>query len=605
MTEHISEKDKQINRERIEHASKGVFGFFIRRRKVTLVVTIMLVIWGAFALLSLPREANPEVKIPFGIVATVWSGASPDDVEDLVTDEIETKIKNLENVKEITSSSSNSISTVSVEFNADADLDKSIRKLRDAVDTVTGLPDEAMDPRVIEIGINDDAIVSFSLLSDLSEVELKDLAETVQEEIESINGVSEAQIVGARDREWRVNLDPAKLNQFSISASDVTRAIATSNINFPLGQVEIEKENFAVRSVAKIETLEMLGSVVIKNTPSGTILLRDVADINDQLVEQKTISRLATKGEASRQTVSLQVFKQTGGNIIHIVDSAKDRLEVLKSNGTIPENVEIVVTNDLSKFVRDDFSTLSRSGVQTLILIFVALALVLALRMAFIAVLSIPIIFLASFGIIDMQGSTLNSLTLFSLILSLGLLIDTTIILLEGIYEGVSKGYSSEEAALLSVDMYKWPIIAGVLTTISAFVPMFLVSGIVGEFLRTLPLTISAVLGSSLFVGLLIMPALSTYFIKPKNNHTVERNHLQQLLHDFAVDHYRPAITSLLNSKKQRRKLYIGITVAFLLCMSLLFTGVIKTNYSRQQILISLLLMSSFLKGQYSKKLMQ
>lgn len=576
MTE-LRARDEQINRKRIEKTSNSIFGFFINRRKITLLLTIMLSLWGLSALTSLPREANPEVKIPIAVVSTVWPGASPADIEDLVTDEIEAKLKSLENVKEISSSSTNSVSSITVEFEADADLDESISDLRDRVDTVVDLPDEATDPAVIEVSINDQAIVTFSLVADLTETELKTLAQRLEDEIEGISGVSDVVIVGDRDREWRIAIDPARLKQFNLSGSDITRAISSAHLNVPLGSVEIDRQNYAVRSVGKIETIEQLGSVVVSNRGGNTILLRDVADVNDQLVEQKTISRLATAGNLPQNTVSLQLFKQTGGNIITIVDSAKEKIANLEEAGIIPSSVEVVVANDNSKFIRKDFNTLTRSGVQTLILIFVSLALALAFRMALLAVISIPIIFLSSFGIIDMQGSTLNSLTLFSLVLALGLLIDTTIVLLEGIHEGLRKGYDTREAALLSIDTYKWPIIAGVFTTISAFVPMFLVGGIVGEFLKTLPITISAVLGSSLIVGLFIMPAMSTYLIR-KDDGVHEPTWLQKRLFQPISDWYHPTIHEVLASKKKRRNWYLGVSALFILSFGMLFSGIVKTE---------------------------
>ncbi len=571
--------DQSINLEKIGRASGGVFGFFIERRKIVILITAIISIWGLFSLLTLPREANPEVKIPIALISTVWPGASPEDVEDKITDEIESNIKNISDIKELSSTSSGGLSLVRVEFEAEANLEKSMRELRDAVGEVVDLPDGITNPpKVTEISINDDAIVSFSFVGDLDETDLNKLAELVQDEIESIPGVSEAQIIGKRDREWRIDINPARLKQLNITGTDVARAIMQSNITLPVGDISIDNKIYDVRAKGEIETLEDLKKVAIPGIAGGDVSLSDISEIKDEPVERDTISRIAKAGKTPNDTMSIRVFKQTGGNIINIVDSARSKIEKLKESGAIPESVDIVATNDMSQFVRKDFNTLTKSGAQTMILIFVSLALVLAFRMALIAVISIPVIFLMSFGIISAQGSTLNSLTLFSLVLSLGLLIDTTIILLEGIHEGVEKGYSRKEAAMLSVETYKWPIIAGILTTIAAFIPMLLVEGIVGEFLKTLPLTIGATLGSSLIVGLFIMPALSTYLIKKNESDKRDKNVFQKKIHSFMITVYRPAILGLVVNRRKRRLLTWSIMALVAFSVAMLGFGVIKTE---------------------------
>jgi len=275
----------------------------------------------------------------------------------------------------------------------------------------------------------------------------------------------------------------------------------------------------------------------------------------------------------------MQIYKTAGGNIINIVDSAKENLDQLQQQKIIPEGVNIVVTNDNSEYVRNDFKTLGNSGIQTLILIFIVLAIALSLRFALIALFAIPLIFLMGLTIISIQGSTLNSLTLFSLVLSLGLLIDTTIILLEGIFEGLQRGYGARESALFSISIYKWPIIAGVLTTIAAFVPMFLVSGIVGQFLVTLPLTIAAVLGSSLVIGLMVMPPLAAFFMQGASERkALEHNRFQKGIIKPLSEKYRRKINELLTNKKTRRKMYLLISALFVVSFGLIGGGVLKTE---------------------------
>ena len=624
----LSERDKEINRRRIEKTRAGFFGFFIKRWRLTILMAIGMAVWGFLSLMELPREAQPEVQIPIAVVTTVYPGASPSDIEELITDKVEEKLDGLENVERLTSNSSFGVSNVVIEFEAGADLKESFRDLQDKVDLISGLPSEAEDPMATEIRLDDFAIVTFSLVGDLTDEQLKNLGERAQDELESIKGVSRVNLLGARRREFSVVLKQARMNQLGIGITQVVSAISSSNINFPLGTVEVGQTKYNVRSVGKFENVEDLGKIVVKNTQAGLIFLNDIAEIKDQLAEKTTISRVSLDGGALQNVVSLQIYKKTGGNIIEIVDSAKQELDNLKKREIIPKDISIEVVSDMSQFIRDDLNTLGRSGIQTFILIFILLALALAFRQAMIAALAVPLIFLGTFGILKLQGQTLNSLTLFSLVLSLGLLVDTLIIILEGLHDNLMKGYTSEESALLSVGTFRWPLIAGVLTTISAFVPMFLVSGVIGEFLKTMPLTISATLGISLIVALIVIPSLAARVVKRNaretrnkkleirdddaevtshsslqpeadpplaeatrdgddddgggpsdqwpvtSDETIEKEHLMEKYFTKPLQkRYHNFIRNLLETKKRRRTLVAGVVLAFAFSIGVLVIG--------------------------------
>jgi len=570
---------EELNRQKIEKARKSSLGFFVRRIRVTLLLVLGLTIWGVIAALSMPREANPEVKVPFGVVTTLFPGASPVDVEELITDKIEEKAENLDNVRLITSNSALSLSVVFVEFEAEADLEKSISDLEDAVDQVRNLPEEAEDPVVAEVNFNDVPIVTFSLSGDLTPEEFKVLGEVIQDELEGINGVSEVPLIGVREREITVSLNPGELERLRLPVSGVITALQLANVSAPLGDIELGGTNYNVRSSGKFKSVADLENVVVSNQGGSLVLLSDISDISDELQEETSISRVSIAGSATEPAISLQVFKRTGGNIIRIVDTAKERLSELQDTGVIPSSVAVEVTSDFSQFIRDDFSTLTNSGFQTIVFILVLLTLTLSFRKALVATISIPLVFLMTLGILSLTGSTLNSLVLFSLVLSLGLLVDTIIVLLEGIHDGLRKGFSASDAALYSIQTYKWPIISGVLTTVAAFVPMFLVSGILGEFLKTLPITIAATLGSALFVGLFIMPGLSALLLKKgdQSQHTKK-----SLIEKYGIDKlaafYSRHLRSTMVSKRKKWKFVGALTLIFVVSVGLVVTGVIPVQ---------------------------
>ncbi len=519
MSEHKEVHGHQLSpldQKRIEKTSRGVFGFFVTRVRVTALVVFALVIGGFISLGNIPREADPEVKIPIAVVTTVYQGASPSDVENLITDEIEEKLEDLEDVKLVTSRSVLGLSSVTVEFDAAADLDDSIRELKDKVLEVNSLPDDALDPIVTQIRANDQPIIVFSLAGQLDELSFKQLGEELQDELESISGVSEVNLLGVRDREFRVAVDRAKIERLGLTLPAIAGAIASSNSDTPLGDVSIDNVNYNIRTISKIKQIEDLQRIAVASVDGNAVFLEDIATITDQFSDRETFSRLSLEGQPAVDTISLQILKKTGGNILNIVDAAKQRLELLQEEGVIPEGVSVEVSSDFSKFIRDDLRILGMSGVQSVILIFVIMLVALSFKEAIISLFAIPLTFMISFFILYVRGDTLNSLTLFALVLSLGLLVDTFIVILEGIFHNMRVGYSAREAALLSIAHYKIPLFSGVFTTISAFFPMLLVSGILGEYLKVMPITIGTTLLASLFVSLALVPALAAVFLKKK-----------------------------------------------------------------------------------------
>lgn len=583
-------KYDQAMKDRLEHAfqaeEKKITGFFIKNYRFTYLIIFAVVAMGLFSLFSLPREANPEIRVPFAVVTAVLPGANPSDTEELLTDKIEEKVKNLDDLKLYNSSSGQSFSSVFVEFDASADLEESFRKLREAVDEAKpNLPEEAEDPIVTEISFSDFPIVTYSLVGDYTDVELKEFADALQENFENIKDVSRVPLQGGREREFQVIIDQTKLVNFNISLSQVVGAIARTNFNLPAGNIEVDGFKYNVRVKGKFASAEVLNEVVVTTFKDSPVYIRDLGTVVDGFKDQETESRIGFKGVEPRNTISLQIFKQTGGNILDIVDESKEVANKLHADGTLPEDLTIELTNDNSVFIRDDLNRLGRSGIQTMILIVLILLIVLSFRGAFITGLSVPIAFLMAFIFLNIEGMTLNGIVLFSLVLSLGLMVDNSIVIIEGINEYITKyGKTVYEAAVLSVWNFKWAIIAGTMTTVSAFLPLLLVSGILGEFLGVMPKTISATLISSLFVAIVVIPTLISRFLKVKqlDNGTTMRDrdkarhqHVRNFRRWLKV-HYSSFLRSVLPSKKRRRLMLGAAWLLFVLSVMLPATGLMK-----------------------------
>lgn len=543
--------------------------FFIDKRPVAWLLSFGIILIGLFAGATLPREIQPEINIPFGSVATILPGANPEDIESLVTDPLEKEISSITDIKNLTSTSALGLSTILVEFEADADIDEKIQQLKDKVDFAKNeLPEDASDPQVIKAEPNSTSIVTFSIIGNHPLNELSLIAEDVRDELEEVTGVSRIDIVGNQEKQITVTVDKAKAENFGISLSQVESLIKFSNYNLPVGIITTNQINYSVRIDNRFTALEDIRNIPV----SGNLLLKDIATIEETLSAQNAISKLSVNGEKSQNTVSLQVFKIDGGNIIQIVDDLKNKIPELE----LPEGVEVTVSNDNSEFIRTDLGILTNSGIQTTILIIIILFLALGLVEGILAGLSIPLTLLATLAIMNIQGSTINSLTLFSLVIALGLVVDTAIVIMEGVHENILKGYSSEEAAKISVETYKWPLIAGTTTTVFAFFPMLLVSGILGEFLKALPLTISAALLSSIFISLTIIPSVTAKFLANRNAKD-HKSILEPIFHH--IGHFFSGLISKILQRKSYRVLTISLaTILFIGSLTLPATGALKVE---------------------------
>lgn len=568
-------------------------GFFIKNFRFSYLLIIAIILLGTSSLFSLPRESDPEVQIPFGMVTTIYSGASPEDIEYLITNKLESEIEKLEDIKEITSNSGLGFSSIFVEFDAEIEMKEATRKLRDAVDSIKyQLPSEANDPMVTEIRANDFPLATFSLFGNYSNSQLQDYADLIQKELENIKGVSKAPILGELKKEYQIIIDPQKIQGYKINISQVVATIASSNIALPLGNIEIDGYKYNLRTEGRFTEARVLNDLVIVYYQDQPIYLKDIAEVKDTFKDQATISRLAVQGSSPQNTMSLQVYKKTGGNILKIVDDAKNKIEELKETKKIPPDLDIKITNDNSVYIRKDLNTLGGSALQTILLIILIIFIAMGWKESSLAIFVIPLTFLSSFAFMKYIGFTLNSMTTFALVLSLGLLVDTAIVIMEGIFDGMEhKGLNAQEAVLYSIATFKWALISGTMTTISAFAPMLLVSGVMGEYLKYIPITVSFTLGASLFISLAILPTLASRILKKKKNryhedHQKKKNLWQKisnpeipLLEKFLAPikkEYEQKLMLLIKNKKKMRKLIFVFTILFLIATSFPITGLMK-----------------------------
>jgi len=484
---------------------KSPLNFFVENFRVVILIIILLSGWGIFSYLNLPRESDPEVKIPIAVVTDIYPGASPTDVEELVTKKIETNISSITGIDKITSSSTNSFASVTVQFESDQDVDDSIRKLRDKLSDIRNdIPEDANDPEVIEISLDDTPIATFALTGPFDGFTLRQYAEDVQDELEKLSDVREVKISGGDEKEFDILYDPQKLSFYNISISQANQIVAATNLAIPAGNFEEEDYNYSVRTDSRFYDAETLSNIPISHQDNNAIVyLKDIATVKETSIEKTVLARFSQNGAPAQNSISIQIIKRTGGSILKTVEEAQNIFEAQSKN--FPEGLTYSITTNQAEEIESDFHQLFHDFALTLILVMGVLFLVVGLKEALVAGLAIPLVFFITFGVMYATGTSLNFLSIFSLLLALGLLVDDAIVVVSATKQYMKTGrFTPEEAVLLVLKDFKVVLTTTTLATIWAFLPLIMSTGIIGEYIKSIPVTVSVTLAASFFVAIII-----------------------------------------------------------------------------------------------------
>jgi multidrug efflux pump len=485
----------------------------LKNRTTILVLVVILVIAGLVSYLTLPRESAPEVKIPYILITTPHRGADPEVVEETVTNRIEQELTGLKGMKEITSISQEGLSIITVEFDPDVDIDVALQRVKDKVDLAKPeLPsntDEPVEPVIDEINIAEFPIMLISMSGPISPVRMERIGEDLEDEIESQPGVLEVDLLGALEREIILEVDPDRLAMYGLTIEELLQLVPSQNINQSAGGLETEGIRFNVRVPAEVEDPAEIDRFPLAERNGKTIYLTDLATVRDTFKDRDTYSRL--NGEPA---LTLAVKKRVGANIVEVAQRVRGILD--EARKVLPAGLTLEVIDDRSEDIHDMVLDLENNILTGLILVLVILMVFMGVRSSLIVALAIPMSMLMSFAIIQAMGVTLNMVVLFSLILALGMLVDNAIVIVENIYRFMEMGYDRLEAAHRGAAEVAWPIIASTATTIAAFSPLLFWPGVMGDFMKYLPMTVIIVLSSSLFVAMIINPVICSRFGKPR-----------------------------------------------------------------------------------------
>ena len=534
-------KDKVIRNFRLTTLS-------LKNKNTVFLLTFVLALFGLISYVRLPKELFPDIVVPTVLVQTVYPGNSPADIENLITRPIEKEIDGIRGIKKLTSQSLQDLSFITVEFNTGIDLTKALQDVKDAVDRAkSDLPDDLMnDPVVKDIDLTEFPIITINLSGDYSTVELRKYAEFLQDEIETFKEISRVDIKGVNDREIKIIADPYKLQSMNLSFRDIETAVTSENISMSGGEVKVNGTARSIRILGEFDNVDEIRNIIVKQVEGEVKYLKDVAMVVDGFEDPTNYARLDR-----HPVVSLQVVKKGGENLLNATDKIFATVENARKDGFLPASLQIDYTNDQSELIRMQLSNLENNIIMGVILVVLVLFYFMGVRNALIVGLAIPMSMFISFLVMGLTDIRINMITLFGLILSLGMLVDNAIVVVENIYRFIDKGYNPWEAAKQATGEIAVPIIASTATTLAAFFPLAFWTGRIGEVMKMLPLILIIVLSSSLFVALIIVPVFSASFIKKKTteDYTPNRKKIFRILGiltaisaiGYAVKFYVPA----------------------------------------------------------------
>lgn len=514
----------------------------IKYHTTIVVLTVILTLGGIYSYVTIPKEATPSIEIPNILVTTVYPGASPDDIESLITKHIEREIQSVNGIKEIRSTSTEGVSSIVIEFDPDVSMDDAFSKIRDKVDVAkTDLPSDVEEPMVSEFDFSEFPILTINLSATYPLTRLKDVAEDLQDELEGIASVLEVDLIGGLDREIQVNADLSRLQGYNLTFKDLIDTIRDENANLPGGSIDVDELNYLVRVDGEFEDPAEIKDLVIKAEGRVPVYVRDVADVVFGFKDRDSFARLSilkkeeADGSLTRFTgedtamlpvISLNVKKRSGENILETVDQVDEVL----ARFPFPHGTKMVITGDQSEFVEDLITDLENNIISGLFFVVIVLLFFLGLRNAVLVGLAIPLSMLISFTVFQALGYTLNFIILFSLIISLGMLVDNAIVIVENIFRFRQQGHSRYEAAKRGTAEVAGAVIASTATTVAVFVPMMFWPGMIGEFMSYMPLTLIVTLVCSLFVAIIINPVLTGMFIRLDSESTPRKPRFVRIL---------------------------------------------------------------------------
>jgi multidrug efflux pump subunit AcrB len=509
----MSKKEKNINKE------FRLSSWAITNKTTIYVMMVIILLSGISAYFSMPRENFPEIKETKIYISSIYPGNTAEDVEKLITTPLEDVLKTVSNVVEITSTSQEDVSMIIVEFDEDIEVELAKQKIKDEIETEISGEDwptfngAKVDPNVFDLSMSEEMpILNINISGDYPVEKLKEYAEYLEDEIENLSEIKQVDIRGAQEREVEVAVDVYKMMAAKVSFQDVIGAINNENVTISAGNFIASGQRRTIRVLGEINSPAELENFVVKSDNSNPIYLKNIATIKFKEKERTTYAR-----EFGRRVVMLDVKKRAGKNMVAAADKIKVIIEKAKEE-VFPSNLKLTISNDQSSKTIGQVDDLVNNILFGIILVVSVLMFFLGFKNALFVGFAIPMSMFMSLMILNYLGFTMNTMILFGLIMGLGMLVDNGIVVVENVYRLMDEeGMSRIEAAKQGISEIAFPIIISTATTVAAFIPLGLWPGVMGEFMIYLPITLSVVLGSSLFVAIFFNSVIVSQFMKTED----------------------------------------------------------------------------------------
>lgn len=519
--------------------------FALRHPTSVVALMIIMAITGFYAYRTMPREAAPDINLPFVIVTVPYYGVAPEDIESLVIVPLEKKLKELKNVKKMRATAAEGAGIIMLEFETSVEIDDAVIQVRSKVDLAEPeMPSGIETPMVDEINFAEFPILSLSLSADYAPHRLKAVADDLKDRIEGVPGVLGVDVAGGFERQILINVDPDRLRHHDLTMDDFIKMVQVENVNLPGGSVAVDGMKYGLRVAGEFETVGQVMDVIVAVHEGHPIRVRDVADVVDGMDENRTHARLD-----GVQGMQLQIKKRIGANIIQVADAVK---EVIEADAALwPEGTRHALTFDASRDIRAMVTDLENNILSGLLLVLLTLPIFLGFRNSVLVALAIPFASFVTFAFLLAYGVTLNIVVLFSLILSVGSQVDNSIVIIENIFRHYAMGKSRYDSAFIGTSEVFWPVLSSTIATNSAYVPLLFWPGIMGEWMWYLPLVVLAANTASFLITMVMNPVLAATFMTRKGfvddlrviaaekQHPILRRYGAFL--DFALRHRWPA----------------------------------------------------------------
>ncbi len=487
----------------------GLTTISVNNRKTVFLIAALIFIAGLSAYISMPKESFPELVIPEIYVGTPYPGGSPEFIEDKITAPFEKEFNSIKDVKEITSTSIYGYSSIKIEFNFNVSIEEGRRKVQDAIADARAKPEFPsldFEPTIREVDFSEMPVMNINLSGNYTTDDLKKYGEVLEDQIEALPEINAVDIRGIQEKKIKIELKKYEAEAMQVSFNDVINSIRSENVTMPGGEILLGGKNRSVRIEGEFQDVEEIKNIIVKSEGGeNEIYLHEIANVTFGDADISSYAR-----QFQEPVVMLDIKKRSGENLLEAADKIK---KIVAERKGIPEGVDVSITNDQSSATRGMVSNLENSIIFGIILVVLVLMFFLGLKNALFVGIAIPLSMFMSFMILDSMGITLNTMVLFSLVLALGMLVDNGIVVVENVYRLMDEGYSAVNAAKYGVGEVALPIIASTATTLAAFVPLAMWPGIIGEFMKYLPLTLMIVLGSSLFIALVINPVFAAVWM--------------------------------------------------------------------------------------------